>query len=146
MKPGDLLLGRKTFDIFENYWPQHSDGWPGINEMTKYVASKTRKKSDWSNSFFFFFLSEIKKLKNSKGSDIKVWGSSKLVQSLLKNDLVDELWLKIHPVILGKGKKLFDENSAPASFTLTNSVITSTGVIIAYYKKAGKVNTGTIGE
>ena len=146
MKPGDLLLGRKTFDIFENYWPQHADGWPGINEMTKYVASKTRKKSHWSNSFFLKSVAEIKKLKNSKGGDIKVWGSSKLVQTLLKNDLVDELWLKIHPVILGKGKKLFDESSAPASFTLTNNIITSTGVIIAYYKKAGKVKTGTIGE
>jgi len=146
MKPGDLLLGRKTFDIFENYWPRHADGWPGINEMTKYVASKTRKKSDWNNSVFIKSIAEIKKLKKSKGGDIKVWGSSKLVQSLLKNELVDELWLKIHPVILGKGKKLFDESSAPASFILMNNVITSTGVIIAYYKKAGKVKTGTIGE
>ena len=95
MKPADLLLGRKTFEIFANYWPEHENGWPGINDVTKYVMSKTMKKSDWKNSVFLKSLADIKKLKNSKGSDIKVWGSSKLIQLLLKNDLVDELWLKI---------------------------------------------------
>jgi Dihydrofolate reductase len=146
MKPADILLGRKTFDIFENYWPENADAWPGINEVNKYVVSKKRKKSDWNNSVFFKSVTEIKKLKNTKGGDIKVWGSSQVVQLLLKNDLVDELWLKIHPVILGKGKRLFDESSAPTSLTLINSLVTSSGVIVAYYKKGGKVKTGTIGE
>ena len=90
-------------------------------------------------------LADIKKLKNSKGTDIQVWGSGKLVQFLLKNDLVDELKLKIHPLTLGKGKKLFDNGTIPASFKLTESIVTSTGVIIANYKRAGKVKTGTVG-
>lgn len=145
MKAADLLLGRKTFDIFAGYWPRHADGWPGINDFTKYVLSKTKKKSDWKNSVFLKSVADIKKLRNSNGADIKVWGSGKLVQLLLKNDLVDELRLKIHPLTLGKGKKLFDGGCIPATFTLTNSVVTSTGVIIAAYKRAGKVVTGTVG-
>ena len=146
MKPTDILLGRKTFEIFENYWPSHAEIWPGINEVNKYVVSKTRKKSDWQNSVFFNNIAAIKKLKKSKGGDIKVWGSSKLVQSLLKNDLVDELWIKIHPVVLGKGKKLFDDGIMPATLKLTDSQVTSNGIIVTYYKKAGKVKTGRIGE
>ena len=145
MKPADLLLGRKTFEIFSNYWPEHADSWPGINDVTKYVVSRTRKKSDWKNSVFLKSLTDIKKLKNSEGSDIKVWGSGKLIQLLLKNDLVDELWLNIHPLTIGKGKKLFDNGPIPAAFTLTGSTVTSTGVIIANYRRAGKVKTGTIG-
>jgi dihydrofolate reductase len=108
--------------------------------------SKTMKKSGWKNTVFLKRLADIKKLKKSKGSDIKVWGSSKLVQLLLKNDLVDELWLKIYPLTLGKGKKLFDNGPIPATFTLTESIITPSGVIIANYKRAGKVKTGTIGS
>ncbi len=109
------------------------------------------KKSDpivtgWKNSVVIKNLADIKKLKNSKGSDIQVWGSSKLVQLLLKNDLVDELRLKIHPLTLGKGKKLFDNGTIPAAFTLMESIVTSTGVIIANYKRAGKVKTGTVGS
>jgi len=145
MKPADLLLGRKTFEIWEGYWPQHEKGWPGINDVTKYVFSKTKKKSDWKNSVFFNNLADIEKLKNSKGSDIQVWGSSELIQLLLKNDLVDELWLIIHPLTLGKGKKLFDGGPIPAAFTLIESSVTSTGVIIANYKRAGNVKTGTVG-
>lgn len=145
METADLLLGRKTFDIFEDYWPEHADYWPGINDVTKYVFSRTRKKSNWKNVVFLKNLADVKKLKNSKGLDIKVWGSSKLVQFLLRNDLIDELWLKIHPVILGKGKKLFDNSAVPASFTLTENYVTTTGVIVANYKRAGKVKTGTIG-
>src|SRR5436189_5419624 len=108
------------------------------------------KKSDplvtgWKNSVLIKNLADIKKLKNSKGSDIQVWGSSKLVQLLLKNDLVDELWLKIYPLTLGKGKKLFDNGTIPAAFTLIESLVTPTGVIIANYKRAGKVKTGTVG-
>ena len=145
MKPADLLLGRKTFQIFAGYWPKHENGWPGISDVTKYVLSRTMKKSDWKNSVFLKSLADIKKLKRSKGSDIKVWGSGKLIQLLLKNDLVDELWLIIHPLTLGKGKKLFDNGAIPAAFTLRESTVTPRGVIIANYKRAGKVKTGTVG-
>jgi len=150
LKPADYLLGRKTFEIWAGYWPEHGDFWPGINEGAKYVFSKNMKKSDpivtgWKNSIVIKNVADIKKLKNSKGPDIQVWGSSELIQLLLKNDLVDELRLKIHPLTLGKGKKLFDNGPIPAAFTLTESIVTSTGVIIASYKRAGKVKTGTVG-
>ena len=145
LKPAEYLLGRKTFEIWEGYWPKHADFWPGINDGTKYVMSKTMKKSDWKNSVFLESLADIEKLKNSKGSDIQVHGSGELIQLLLKNDLVDELWLKIHPLTLGKGKKLFDNGMIPAAFTLIESSITTTGVIIANYKRAGEVKTGTVG-
>jgi dihydrofolate reductase len=145
MKPSDLLLGRKTFEIWENYWPQHADSWPGINDVTKYVFSRTRKNSDWKGSIFLNSLADIEKLKNSNGSDIQVWGSGELIQLLLKNDLVDELWLMIHPLTLGKGKKLFDDGPIPAAFTLVESTVTPSGVIIANYKRAGEVRTGTVG-
>ena len=150
LKPADYLLGRKTFEIWAGYWPEHGDFWPGINKGMKYVFSKNMKKWDpmvtgWKNSVVVKSLADIKKLKNSKGTDIQVWGSGKLVQFLLKNDLVDELKLKIHPLTLGKGKKLFDNGTIPASFKLTESIVTSTGVIIANYKRAGKVKTGTVG-
>lgn len=157
-QPADYLLGRKTFEIWANYWPEHGEFWPGINEGTKYVFSKSMNKSDpmvtgWKNSVVIKTLADIKKLKQmpagrkgSKGAEIHVWGSSQLVQLLLKNDLVDELRLKIHPLILGKGKKLFNNGAVPSAFTLTESIVTSTGVIIATYKRAGKVRTGTVGS
>ena len=145
LQPADYLLGRKTFAIWEKYWPAHGDFWPGINEGTKYVLSTSRKKSNWKNSVFVNDIASIKKIKKSKGGDIHVWGSSELVHLLLKNDLVDELRLKIHPLILGKGKKLFDNGAIPASFTLLEHIVTTTGVIIAQYKRAGKVKTGTAG-
>src|SRR5258705_1206529 len=154
-QPADYLLGRKTFEIWANYWPQHGDFWPGINEGTKYVISKKMKKSDplvtgWKNSVLIKNLADIKKLKSrklsgSKGSDIQVWGSSKIIQLLLKNDLVDELRLKIHPLTLGNGKKLFDNGTIPAAFTLIESLVTPSGVIIVHYKRTGKVKTGTVG-
>jgi dihydrofolate reductase len=114
------------------------------------VFSQSLKKSDpmvtgWKNSVVIENLADIKKLKNSEGSDIQVWGSSKLIPLLLKNDLVDELRLKIYPLTLGVGKKIFAEGAIPAAFTLTESVVTTTGVIIACYKRAGKVETGTVG-
>lgn len=149
LRPADYLLGRKTFEMWAAYWPEHADFWPGINEGTKYVFSKNLKKSDplisgWKNSVLIKNLADIKKLKNSNGADIQVWGSGELVQLLFKNDLADELRLKIHPLTLGKGKKLFDKGTIPAAFTLTNSIVTSRGVIIASYERAGKVRTGTI--
>jgi dihydrofolate reductase len=152
MQPADLLLGRKTFGIFASYWPEHENGWPGINDVTKYVMSRTMKKSDWKNTVFLKSLADIKKLKDlpagrqgSNGSDIQVWGSGNLIQTLLENDLVDELWLKIFPLTLGKGKKLFDNGTIPAAFTLIKSTVTPSGVIIANFRRAGKVETGTIG-
>jgi dihydrofolate reductase len=149
LKPADYLLGRKTFEIWAPYWPEHGDFWPGINDGTKYVVSKTMKKSDpivvgWKNSVILRSLAAVKKLKNSKGSDIQVHGSGELIQLLLKNDLVDELWLKIYPLTLGKGKKLFDTGTIPEAFTLTESTVTPSGVIIANYRRAGKVKTGTV--
>jgi len=153
LEPADYLLGRKTFEIWESYWPNHADFWPGINDGTKYVMSKTRKNSDWKNSVFINSLEDIKKLKNQsadkqgiKSSDIQVWGSGELVQLLFNNDLVDELKLKIHPLTLGKGKKLFNDGVIPAAFTLTESIVTPGGVIIASYKRAGEVKTGTVGS
>jgi len=149
LQPADYLLGRKTFEIWAGYWPKHGDFWPGINEGTKYVLSKKMKKADplvtgWKNSVLIKNVADIKKIKKSKGADLHVWGSSELIHLLLKNDLVDELRLKIHPLLLGKGKKLFDNGALPAAFTLTENVVTTTGVIIAYYKRAGKVKTGNV--
>lgn len=145
MRSADLLLGRKTFEIFAAYWPGHADMWPGINDITKYVMSTTLDKSGWQNSVFLKNVDDIKKLKNSESSDIQVHGSGNLIQTLLKHDLVDELWLKTFPVTLGMGKRLFDGGAIPAAFTLTDSLVTPNGVIFANYKRAGKVKTGTIG-
>ncbi len=146
MKPAEYLLGRTTFEIFARYWPEHENGWPGINNGTKYVLSGTMKNSDWKNTVFLTSLADIEKLKNSEGPDIQVWGSSKLVQLLLKNDLVDELRLKIHPLTIGEGKKLFGDGTIPAAFALIESSVTPSGVIIAHYKRAGEVKTGTVGD
>lgn len=146
MKPADLLLGRKTFEIFASYWPEHENNWPGINDVTKYVMSRTMKNSHWKNSVFLTSLEDIVNLKNSKGSDIKVWGSGELIQLLFKNDLVDELWLNVFPLTLGKGKKLFDNGTIPAAFKLIESSVTPGGVFIANYKRNGKVKTGTVGS
>jgi len=145
MEATDILLGRKTFDIFAGYWPQHADYWPGINDVTKYVLSNTLTASEWNNSVFLTDVEDIKKLKNSEGGDLKVWGSGELVQLLLKHDLVDELWLKIYPVLLGKGKTIYSDDTIPAAFKLTESHVTSNGVIFANYARAGQVETGTMG-
>ena len=141
----DYVLGRKTFEIWEDYWPEHADVWPGINQGTKYVLSRTRKKSDWKNSVFLKTVGDVKKVKNSKGADIQVWGSSQIIQLLLKNGLVDELSLIVYPVILGKGKRLFDNGAVPAAFTLTGSIVSPKGVIFTKYKRGGEVKTGTVG-
>lgn len=145
LQPAEYLLGRKTFEIWEDYWPKHAEFWPGINEGMKYVVSKKRKKTDWKNTVFLKTVADIKKVKKSKGPDIQVWGSGKLIQLLFKNDLVDELKLKIHPLTLGKGKNLFDNGVIAAAFTLKESLVTPGGVIIATYERAGKVKTGRAG-
>ena len=144
-KPFDLLLGRKTFEIFASYWPHHEDEWPGINEATKYVASNTLSSHEWSNSVFLagHVVDEIKQLKQQDGPDLQVHGSGNLIQTLLEHDLVDELWLKIYPVTLGMGKRLFGKGTIPASFTLVDSKSSPSGVIIANFKRAGDVKTGS---
>jgi len=146
-EPFSLLLGRKTFDIFASYWPKHADAWPGVNEATKYVVSNTLSKSNWHNTVFVNgdVVAQLKKLKAGKSPDLQVWGSGNLAQTLFKNDLVDELWLKIFPVVLGTGKRLFDAGTIPAAYALTDSKISPSGVIFANYKRAGKVKTGTVG-
>lgn len=144
-KPFALLLGRKTFDIFASYWPQHEENWPGINEVTKYVASTTLTHHSWNNSVFLKgnIIEEIKKIKEQEGPDIQVHGSGALIQTLLKNDLVDELWLKIFPITIGKGKRLFAEGTIPAAFELTSTQVSPKGVIFANYRRSGEVKTGS---
>lgn len=147
-EPFDLLLGRKTYDIFAAYWPnakQDAEIADKFNKCTKYVASKTLKKLDWKNSVLLKgdVAKEIKKLKEGSGPELQVYGSGNFVQTLLKNDLVDEMRLKIYPITLGKGKKLFAEGTVPAEFKLIGSRISTTGVIIATYERAGEVKTGS---
>lgn len=144
LKPADYLLGRKTFEIWEHYWPDHAEFWPGINSGTKYVMSKTRKKSEWKNTVFIKTVADITKIKKSKGSNIQVWGSGNFIQTLFKNDLVDEFRLKIFPLTLGKGKKLFANGTIPAAFTVEESVTTPSGVIIVRYVRAGTITTGAV--
>ncbi len=144
-QPFSLLLGRITFEIFASYWPQHEDKWPGVNDATKYVVSNSLKKHEWSNSVFMNnnVVEELKKLKQQDGPDMQVYGSGNLVQTLLKNDLIDELWLKIFPITLGKGKHLFEDGTIPVAFKLIGSKTSPSGVIFANYKRAGIVKTGS---
>jgi dihydrofolate reductase len=141
----DLLLGRKTYDIFAGYWPQHSDAWPQVNKITKFVVSNTLQNPKWENTVVIKgdVVGELKKLKEEDGPPLQVYGSSVLIQTLLKEDLVDELWLKIFPVTLGKGKKLFEDGAIPAAFTLTECKTSPSGVIFASFKRAGDVKTGS---
>jgi dihydrofolate reductase len=147
MKSADLLLGKKTYDIFATYWPEHADMWPGINDVTKYVVSDSPTELTWQNSELITgdVVARIKELKSGEGSMLQVHGSGNLAQTLFKHDLVDELWLKIFPITLGTGKRLFGEGTIPAAFTLTDSLVTPNGVIFVNYKRAGEVKTGTVG-
>lgn len=143
----DLLLGRKTYEIFAGYWPEHAEGWSNINEVTKYVVSHNSSLDvSWQNSILINgdIVVEIKKLKESEGHDLEVWGSSNLVQTLLEQDLVDELRLKIYPITLGKGKKLFSEGAIPAAFTLIDCQVSPKGVIFSNYKREGEVKTSDV--
>ncbi len=144
-QPFNLLLGRKTFEIFASYWPFHAREWPGINEAAKYVVSNTLTKHEWKNSIFIKgdVVEEIKNLKMQDGPYLQVYGSSILIQTLLQHDLVDELWLKTFPITLGSGKRLFGEGTIPASFKLVDSKISTTGVIAATYVRDGDVKTGS---
>ena len=144
-KPFDLLLGRKTFEIFASYWPHHPEEGSGIDNATKYVASNTLTAHEWEKSVFLKgnIADEIKKLKQQDGPEMQVHGSANLIQTLLKDDLVDEFWLKIFPVTIGKGKRLFGEGSMPAAFKLQESKASPSGVIVASYARAGKLETGS---
>lgn len=144
-KPFDLLLGRKTFEVFASYWPHHPEEGAGINQAIKYVASNTMTTHDWSKSVFLKgnVADQVKKLKGQDGPDLQVHGSSNLIQTLLKHDLVDEFWLKIFPVTLGKGKRLFDQGTIPAAYTVVEAKSSPLGVIVASVKRAGEVKTGS---
>lgn len=144
-QPFDLLLGRKTYDIFASYWPKHPEEGEAINKATKYVVSNEEFNTGWPETVQIKgdVVAEIKKLKQQDGPMLQVHGSSQLVQTLLANDLVDELWLKIFPVTLGKGKRLFNEGTQPAAWKLTDSKTTPSGVIVASYKRDGEVQLGT---
>ena len=144
-QPFDLLLGRKTFEIFASYWPQHEEEGAGINRATKYVASNTLTQHEWQRSVFLkgSVPEEIRKLKGQDGPDIQVHGSGELIQTLMKHDLIDEFWLKIFPVTLGTGKRLFAQGTIPAAYTLVDSKTSPAGVIVATLKRAGEVKTGS---
>ena len=143
--PFDLLLGRKTFDIWEPYWPQHADAWPGVNTAIKYVASNTRTSSQWQPSLFLSgdIAAKVAQIKQQPGPDLNVWGSSDLLQTLIKHDLIDMFWLMIYPLTLGSGKRLFAEGTIPAAFQVTQSQVCPNGVIVANYERAGAVTTGS---
>jgi dihydrofolate reductase len=142
--PFDLLLGRKTFEIWTPFWPHHSDIWPGVMTATKYVASNTMTSSQWQPSVFLGgdIAEKVSQLKQTQGPDLHVYGSAKLLQMLFKHDLVDELWLKIYPLTLGSGKRLFADGTVPAAFKVTESQVSPKGVIIVNYEHAGAVTTG----
>jgi len=141
--PADLLLGRKTFEQFSQFWPKHADIWPLSATATKYVASNTLTSSEWKPNVFLGgdIAEKLRKIKQENGPDLHVWGSANLVQTLLKHDLVDALWLKIFPVVLGTGKKLFADGTVPAAFKVTESAVTPKGVVIINYERAGALPT-----
>jgi dihydrofolate reductase len=144
-RPFDLLLGRKTFEIFASYWPHHEEEGAEINRATKYVASNTLAKHEWQKSVFLRgdVVEEIRKIKAQDGPELQVHGSGNLIQTLLKHDLVDEFWLKIFPITLGAGKRLFAEGAIPVAFKVAGSKVLPSGVIIANYERAGEVKTGS---
>lgn len=142
----DLLLGRKTYDIWREYWPKQK----GViadpfNKATKYVVSHNDKNLTWDKTVLISgdVPAQLKELKAGDGPMLSVQGSSNMIQTPLKHDLVDELWLRIYPVTLGSGKRLFGEGTIPAAFELTDSKVAPNGVIFAYYKRAGDIKTGS---
>lgn len=148
--PFDLLLGRKTYEIFAAYWPYVKDNTIAdkFNSTKKYVLSTTLTKLDWANSTLIAddVVQEIRKLKEQDGPQLHVHGSGNLIQTFLKYDLIDEFWLKIFPITLGTGKRLFAEGTIPAGFKLLESATSPTGVIIASYKRDGDVKTGSFAQ
>lgn len=145
--PFDLLLGRKTYEIFASYWPHASEeeGAGPLNAATKYVVSTTLANADWSPSVLIGedVVEQIARLKEQDGPDLQVHGSSQLIQTLLANDLVDTFHLLIHPALLGSGKRLFGDGTIPAGLRLADTKTSTTGVIIATYERAEDINYGT---
>lgn len=144
-KPQDLLLGRKTYDVFAAYWPTRDDDRGALlNGATKYVASRSKEKLDWQNSKLLpgDVAAAVRGLKGKSGPPIHVLGSGNLVQTLLKNDLVDELELWVFPVVIGSGKRLFDEGAIPTAWKLMRSETSGTGVLMQHYERAGDIALG----
>jgi dihydrofolate reductase len=144
-KAFDLLLGRKTYDIWAPYWPYHADKWPGVNAATKYIASNTLTSGEWQPSVILNgdIAEKVGKIKQQPGPDLNVWGSGNLLQTLLKHDLVDVFWLMIYPIALGAGKRLFADGTIPAAFKVTESKVTPNGIIVVNYERAGTITTGS---
>lgn len=143
--PFDLLLGRKTFDIWAPYWPEHGDAWPGANTATKYVASNTLTSSAWQPSVFLNgdIAEKVNAIKQQPGPDLHVWGSADLLQTLIKHDLVDVFWLMIYPITLGTGKRLFADGTLPMAFKVTESMVSPNGVMVVNYERAGAIPAGS---
>jgi len=141
----DLLLGRRTYEIFKSFWPQQKDPTgDAINGATKYVATNRPVGTDWNTVRLEGDVADaIRKLKAGSGPQLQVHGSATLIQTLLKADLVDELWLKIFPVTVGTGRRLFAEGTAYAGFELIESSASPSGVILAKYRRAGDVKSGS---
>jgi dihydrofolate reductase len=151
-RPFDLLLGRKTYDIFAAYWPYATDPndtiAPVFNRVRKYVASRASPKLAWQNSRWLGqdTVAALTALKGEDGPDLLVQGSSVLLQTLWKNSLVDELSVLTFPVVLGTGKRLFADGAAPAALKLLKSQSYPSGVIVASYRPDGAVKTGDFGQ
>ena len=147
-KPFDLLLGRKTYDIFAAYWPEHADGPIGrkFNDATKYVASRGTPPLSWNRSVLLKddVARSIADLKGEDGPELQVYGSGNLVQTLMAHGLIDRYLLWIYPLVLGSGKRLFPEGSAPSALRLVGSKVSTTGVVIVTYEPAGEIVTGTM--
>lgn len=147
--PFDLLLGRKTYEIFASFWPNQDEkenpGAEALNKATKYVVSDAPMELAWQGSKLIDgdVVAKIKALKNEDGPMLQVHGSSDLIQTLLAQDLADELWLKIFPVTLGKGKRLFGDGTKATAFELLESKASPNGVIVANYARTGDVKTGS---
>jgi len=145
--PFDLLLGRKTYEIWNAFWPKQTGPIADpFNKAKKYVVSDKGVDLTWKESILIHddVVAKIKALKAEDGPVFHVWGSSMLLQTLLKNDLVDELRLRTYPVTIGTGKRLFGEGTIPATFELMDSQTLSSGVILANYKRAGELKTGSV--
>ncbi len=144
--PFDLLLGRKTFEIWSPYWPYHGDAWPGVNAAIKYVASNSITSGAWQPSVFLSgdIAEKVAKIKNEPGPDLNVWGSGNLIQTLIQHDLIDTFWLMIYPITLGVGKRLFAGGTAPMAFKVTESTVTPSGVVVMNYERAGAITIGAL--
>jgi len=148
-KPFDIVLGRKTYELFAAFWPNSDDpGAEPLNRATKHVASTTRKELEWENSRLIEggVPDGVRALKEEEGPELQVHGSSNLIQSLLEHGLIDEFRLWIFPLVLGKGKRLFDGGTVPAGFELASSQVSSTGVIMATYRSGAEIKYGSFAE